>query len=203
MLRRRVTEQTRVIRDSEARFRHMAQHDELTGVPNRALLYDRMQMVLAGSARSETKIGLLMVDLDGFKEINDKLGHDAGNTVLREVANRLTCAVRNADTVARVGGDEFIILAPGLKTEIDIEQVAAKIVTIVSAPIEVGTRSVVVSASVGACTFPYGGEDIDTLLKSADVAMYKAKAQGKNRYYVFRQETCASGMREEHTGQRQ
>lgn len=198
-LQRRVEQQTRVIRDSEERLRYMAQHDALTGLPNRALLYDRMQMALERAARFETKMGLLMVDLDGFKEINDSLGHDVGDSVLREAAHRLNCAVRNADTAARIGGDEFIILLPDLKSEKDIARIAAMIVAIFSAPIEVGTRAVSISASVGACTYPSGGKNIDTLLKSADLAMYQAKGCGRNRYCIFSQETSPAEICEQHS----
>lgn len=192
MLRHRVEQQTRVIRDSEERLRRMAQHDTLTGLPNRALLYDRMQLALARAARAETRLGVLMADLDGFKEINDTLGHGVGDTVLCEVATRLSCTVRNSDTVARIGGDEFIVLLPDLKASDDLERIAAKIVAILSTPIEVGTRLVPISSSVGACTYPDGGTDIDALLQSADVAMYNAKSRGKNGYSVFQQKKAAT-----------
>jgi len=197
MLRRRVEQQTRALRDSEERLRHIALHDALTGLPNRALLYDRIKMVLARIERDETGLGLLMVDLDGFKEINDSLGHGVGDVVLRAVANRLTSAVRKSDTVARIGGDEFIILLPELKTQDEVERLAKKIVAIISAPIEAGTLLIPVSASVGACAYPEGGTEIDSLLHSVDMAMYKAKSQGKNRYCLFNREIAPVGISNE------
>jgi len=184
MLRQRVEQQTQVIRNSQEQLRHSAQHDPLTDLPNRTLLHDRMEMELARAERSESILGLLMVDLDDFKQINDQLGHGVGDEVLREVATRLVRAVRKTDTVARIGGDEFILLLTNLNHPGEIEMIAAKIVSAISMPFLTGGREIPLSGSVGACTYPDGGTDAERLLQCVDAAMYRAKAQGRSRYFV-------------------
>lgn len=186
-LRRRVEEQTRAIRLSEERLRHMSQHDSLTSLPNRSLLLDRTQMALKRIKRFEGLVGLLMIDLDGFKAVNDTLGHHAGDRVLCEVANRITAAVRQTDTVARLGGDEFVVLIPDLHFASEAETIAAKIVSILAAPVDAGSGLVKVSGSVGVCTSSNPETDSDTLFRFVDAAMYQAKRLGKNRYYVIEQ----------------
>jgi diguanylate cyclase (GGDEF)-like protein len=162
----------------------MAQHDPLTDLPNRTLFHDRMEMELARAQRSESILGLLMVDLDGFKGINDTLGHGVGDAVLREVAMRLVYAVRKTDTVARIGGDEFVLLLPDLNHPGEVEAIAAKIASAISMPVRIGNREIALSGSVGGCTYPSGGTDAERLQHCADAAMYRAKAQGRNRYFI-------------------
>lgn len=184
VLRRRVEQQTQAIRLSEERLRHLSQHDVLTGLPNRFLLNDRLSMALKRTGRFNPVLGLLMVDLDEFKEVHDSLGHHAGDLVLCEVAARLGGSVRQTDTVARLGGDEFIVLLPDLHHPVEAESVAAKIVAAISEPIDADGNQVRISVSVGVCTSPEQGGDADGLMRCVDAAMYRAKANGKNGYQV-------------------
>jgi len=186
VLRRRVHQQTQAIRVSEERLRHLSEHDVLTGLPNRFLLNDRLGISLKRADRFDSTLGLLMVDLDGFKEVNDTLGHHAGDLVLCEVAARLRRSVRETDTVARLGGDEFIVMLPDLHLAAEAESIAGKIISAISEPIEVDNTTVNISASIGICTSPDQTKDSEKLLQYADIAMYQAKAAGKNRYQVHR-----------------
>jgi len=196
MLRRRVEQQTQVIRGNEERLRHLAEHDALTDLPNRTLFYDRLNVALERVRRFKTGLAILMIDLDRFKEINDSLGHQAGDQLLCEVAARISAAVRKTDTLARIGGDEFVVLLPDLQKREDGEQIAAAIVSSLEAPFAMGTRQASVSVSVGVCTYPEGGSDPASLLQGADAAMYHAKAQGKNGYSVFNSAMASHAMRE-------
>lgn len=189
LLRRQVEEQTRAIRLSEERLRHMSQHDSLTGLPNRALLLDRMQMALKRIKRFDGFLGLLMVDLDGFKEVNDTLGHQAGDRVLCEAARRICAVVRQTDTVARLGGDEFVVLLPDLHLAREAEAVAAKIVATLVAPIYVAASRAQVTGSIGVCTSSDPEIDTEKLFHSVDAAMYQAKRMGKNCYFIFQPES--------------
>jgi diguanylate cyclase (GGDEF)-like protein len=189
-LRRRVVQQTRAIRLSEERLRHLSQHDVLTGLPNRFLLNDRLSMVLSRAGRFDTVLGVLMIDLDGFKEVNDSFGHHAGDLVLREVAARLVCCLRQTDTVARLGGDEFIVLLPDLHLAAEAESIAGKIVAAISEPIDVEGTQVQISASVGVCTSQDKCGDAEKLMHKVDAAMYVAKANGRNRFQVY----CDAGQ---------
>jgi diguanylate cyclase (GGDEF)-like protein len=192
VLRRRVEQQTEVIRKSEERLRHLSQHDALTGLPNRNLLDDRMNMALAHAARFKGILAVLMVDLDRFKEVNDSLGHQAGDEVLRQVAQRLGASVRKTDTVARIGGDEFIVLLANLRTAKEAEVLAGNIIAAASAPIHSPTLTATIAVSVGVATFPDCGTDAETLLNHADQAMYRAKAQGQNGFMMYSAEMANS-----------
>jgi diguanylate cyclase (GGDEF)-like protein len=184
-LRRRVAQQTTLLRESEERFRHMALHDALTGLATRLLLQDRLDVALASARRHGTRLAVLMVDLDGFKGINDTHGHPAGDEVLRVTASRLQDAVRKEDTVSRFGGDEFVVLLPDLSDPPAAERTAARIVESLAFPIRLADRQVPVSVSVGVCTL-YGEEELDAddLIRCADTALYRAKANGRNCYVV-------------------
>jgi diguanylate cyclase (GGDEF)-like protein len=184
-LRRRVEHQTTVIRESEERYRHLAQHDALTGLPTRVLLHDRLQSALVSAARHQTGLALLMLDLDNFKHINDSLGHHAGDQTLCTMADRICRNVRKTDTVARMGGDEFVVLLPEVHDLKEAERIAGKIVAALSVPMKIGNRTVPVTVSVGVCSAFGSGLDADELLASVDAAMYQAKAQGRNRFHVF------------------
>jgi len=192
-LRRRLEQQTHLLRESEERFRHMAQHDAVTGLATRLVLRDRLNLALETAKRRETGLGLLLLDIDNFKGINDRLGHLAGDEVLRVVARRLVETIRKSDTAARMGGDEFVVLLPDLSDPQGAERLAAKLVLALSAPVLFAGQEVPVSASVGVCTA--SGEDMDevALLANADEAMYQAKASGRNRFHVFtpRVKLCA------------
>ena len=171
-----VTEQRR----AEESIRWQAYHDPLTGLPNRALMRDRLDQMLAMSERSGERMALLFLDLNHFKQINDTLGHDAGDHVLKTVAARLTGCLRAEDTVARIGGDEFVLLLPSLQAVGDAAGIAQKIMVVLAEPILMNHHEMFVTASVGSSVFPEDGRDADTLLKKADAAMYQLKAGRQN-----------------------
>jgi len=162
----------------------LAMHDALTGLPNRRLLMDRLSLSIAHAHRNNSTMAVMYLDLDGFKEINDNLGHDAGDTLLKMVADRLTASVRQEDTVARISGDEFMI---GLWEVNDAEGVATlvtKVIHTVSQPYRIQDRDVGITTSIGVGIYPLHGEEVGTLMKSADVALYEAKRAGKNDYRI-------------------
>jgi diguanylate cyclase (GGDEF)-like protein/PAS domain S-box-containing protein len=166
---------------------HLAHHDQLTGLPNRVLLDDRMRQAIQRAKRNRHKVAVLMVDVDHFKRINDSLGHAAGDTLLDTIAKKLCTAVRQTDTVARMGGDEFVIVMPEFRDERDAERCAEAIIQKVSTPTMLGNREVNVTVSVGLCVFPDCAADADSLLKNADAALYEAKEGGRNSFHVFNQ----------------
>jgi diguanylate cyclase (GGDEF)-like protein/PAS domain S-box-containing protein len=166
---------------------HLAHHDQLTGLPNRVLLDDRMHQAIQRAKRNRHKVAVLMVDVDYFKRINDSLGHTAGDTLLDAIAKKLCSAVRQTDTVARMGGDEFVIVMPEFRDEKDAERCAEAIIQKVSTPTMLGNREVNVTVSVGLCVFPDCASDADSLLKNADAALYEAKEGGRNSFHVFNQ----------------
>ena len=157
-------------------------HDRVTGLPNRRLFRDRLVQALARAERTETPVAVLFCDLDGFKTVNDSLGHSAGDSLLATVAKRIRACVRPADTVARLGGDEFAVLLAELHEPGDSARAARRILEALEAPFELGAREVHVSASIGIAT---GTADAETLLRDADLAMYRAKGEGKGRYAIF------------------
>jgi diguanylate cyclase (GGDEF)-like protein len=185
VLRRRVAQQTQALRASEERLRYLSHHDALTGLPNRLLLNDRLALAMNRADRFRDHLGVLMIDLDEFKAVNDRYGHQTGDQLLCEMGRRLSRTVRRIDTVARIGGDEFVILICDLQSLKDAELVAAKIVEAVSLPVDIGQMHESVSVSVGVCAYPEGGRDAEELLRNADSAMYRAKMQGKNSFQVF------------------
>ncbi|MGO4469519.1 putative bifunctional diguanylate cyclase/phosphodiesterase, partial [Pseudoduganella sp. RAF53_2] len=174
-------------RQAEARVHHMAYHDSLTGLPNRALLADRLDRAMLAAQRSERGLAVMFIDLDRFKTINDSLGHMTGDQLLKEVANRLCGAVRASDTVARLGGDEFVVLLPGIRNADESSHVAQKIIDSLAAPFPLEGRMLHISPSIGICMYPDDGEDVATLMRNADAAMYHAKASGRNNYQYFTQ----------------
>jgi diguanylate cyclase (GGDEF)-like protein/PAS domain S-box-containing protein len=158
---------------------HIAHHDPLTGLPTRTLLRDRLEVAIERAKRSQDSLALLIIDLDNFKRVNDSLGHQAGDIVLCEIARRLKGYIRKSDTVARMGGDEFVVLLPDLRSNQDAEDVCRKLLTAIAWPIRIGKHEIIVTASIGVGLFP-SSEDVDTLFKNADVAMYRVKANGRN-----------------------
>jgi diguanylate cyclase (GGDEF)-like protein len=166
--------------------RHQAIHDELTGLPTRRLMEDRATQALALARRSGSTLGLLFVDLDHFKQVNDTLGHAAGDALIRAVGERLVRCVRSSDTVARHGGDELVVLLPNLPRPRDAQVAALKILRELGRPFAVAGHELSVSASVGVSTDTGGRVAYDELLHRADVAMYEAKAQGRNTFAVHR-----------------
>lgn len=163
------------------RIRHLANHDSLTRLPNRVLLQDRTEQALAQAARGGGQTALLFLDLDGFKEVNDKLGHLTGDRVLEAVAERLGRCVRESDTVARLGGDEFVVLLPVVKSVGDVQKLAEKLLMVLAEPLVFGDGEAKIGASIGVALYPRDGDDGETLLAAADEAMYQAKRQGGNR----------------------
>ena len=162
---------------TEAELRDQALHDGLTGLPNRTLLADRLSSAIAAAARQLTPLSVLLIDLDGFKRVNDESGHHAGDLVLVEVASRLAGAVRESDTAARIGGDEFVLLLPATPVAGAIET-AGTLATLIGAPILAEGKELRVGASIGIAVYPEQGRDGRSLLEAADVAMYEAKRAG-------------------------
>jgi diguanylate cyclase (GGDEF)-like protein/PAS domain S-box-containing protein len=163
----------------------MATHDLLTGLPNRGLLNDRMNMALASAERNKNEMAVMMLDLDRFKNVNDKLGHDVGDSLLKETAERLAGLLRRSDTIARLGGDEFFVLLPEIKSVDDASVIATKVVHAFRRPFVIGHHSIGITASVGVAVYPYDGTNSDTLTRNADKAMYAAKDKGKNTYELY------------------
>ncbi|MCA1598311.1 MAG: GGDEF domain-containing response regulator, partial [Chloroflexi bacterium] len=171
------------------RLNHLAHHDTLTDLPNRALLYDRLRQALAHARRHDLPLAVLFIDLDGFKDVNDTRGHDTGDVLLQETARRLKSCTREGDTVARFGGDEFAVLLPDIKEDGDAAIVARRMLDVLALPFPTGACESRVTASIGIGVYPSqggagaegdGGDGGDTIVKSADTAMYKAKEAGKN-----------------------
>lgn len=174
---------------NEQRIAYMAQHDALTGLPNRALCQERLQLSLAQARRTGQKVALLFVDLDRFKNINDSLGHHVGDGLLRSIASRLTAAVREGDTVCRLGGDEFVVILNGVGDVAEIGRIVdQRLVSLVRRPHQVDGAELHISCSVGVAVFPDDGNDIDQLMRHADVAMYQAKNSGRDNLQFFTRE---------------
>ena len=166
-------------------MQHLAYHDSLTDLPNRALLQDRVLQAISRVERSGKDLAVMFIDIDNFKNINDSLGHDVGDELLREVAKRLTISVRQHDTIARHGGDEFIVLLEELNGQRGAARVAQKILDAMRAVFVVGGTAQHISGSIGIALFPEDGSDPQTLMKNADTAMFHGKSLGKNTYQFF------------------
>ena len=170
---------------SNAELEHIAHYDGLTGLPNRALLADRIQQAIAQSKRRKQSMAIVYIDLDGFKAVNDKHGHDVGDELLRTVAQRLKIAMRASDTLARIGGDEFVAVLVDLEQPQDCETVLARLLQTAADLVTVGDAVLQVSASIGVTLYPQDEAEADHLMRHADQAMYIAKQTGKNRYHLF------------------
>ena len=198
-----VTGAVMVFRDvSDARIRglklaHRAQHDVLTDLPNRLLLNDRLDQAIALARRHGNQAAVLFLDLDRFKHINDSLGHEIGDMLLRRVGKRLVAAVRGSDTVSRHGGDEFVIVLSELDHAQNAGRHAEKIHAVLSAPYAVGQRDLRVNVSIGISIFPDDGQDAATLIKCADTAMYHAKESGRNTYQFFKPDMYARAVEQQ------
>ncbi|WP_313951996.1 diguanylate cyclase domain-containing protein [Accumulibacter sp.] len=179
---------------SEERVQHLAHHDQLTDLPNRMLLSDRLFQSLAQVRRERGTLAVMFLDLDNFKPVNDSLGHDIGDLLLKEVSLRLRgCAPRSSDTVARLGGDEFVILLAQIDKAADAVMVAGKVLATINRPFIIGPHQIDISTSIGIAVYPQHGEDVALLLKNADTAMYHAKKAGRNCYRFFRELTETAG----------
>lgn len=162
---------------------YAADHDSLTGLPNRNLLKDRARQAIARAQRKQENFALLFLDLDRFKEVNDRMGHASGDALLIDVAKRLTDCVREEDTVARLGGDEFVILLDGPTQIAQVRTVADKILNALRKPYHLSKQSINVTVSIGSSLYPGDGQSVESLLEHADTAMYRAKKQGRDRLH--------------------
>lgn len=171
-------------RQMESKMKRMAFFDPLTSLPNRNMINDRIKLALAHSDRNKQKFALLFLDMDDFKKVNDTLGHSVGDDLLKQVANRLTDLLRGEDTVARIGGDEFVVLLSGLKDSSYSTTLAERIIDALKPVFEIDEHKIHSSFSIGIAVYPDDGNDVEILYKNADEAMYRAKAQGKNTYYM-------------------
>ena len=173
-------------RDQMARqMRTMAHFDAITGLPNRNLLYDRLAQALLAARRHNDLAVVMFLDLDRFKNINDTLGHSVGDALLQQVAKRLSMVLRESDTLARIGGDEFVLVLPQVSGRSQAALVAEKLISALDAPLEVHEHALHISTSIGICVFPQDGQQAEVLLRNADTAMYQAKAAGRNTYRFF------------------
>ena len=172
-------------KDAEQEIRRMAHFDPLTGLPNRILLTDRLQQALAGSQRNHSRTGVIFMDLDHFKSVNDRLGHHAGDQLLQQVAGRVQGSVREVDTVSRIGGDEFIIVLPELRQPEDAATIARKLLSLIAGEYIVAGERFMVTSSLGVSVYPDHGRDPSLLIRLADKAMYDAKQSGRNSYRLY------------------
>ena len=178
---RDITERKR----AEERIQFMAHHDSLTHLPNRASLMERLELMLAAARREQTMVALIFIDLDHFKTVNDSLGHYAGDALLKVIATRLKSCLRDADTVSRLGGDEFLVAVPGLPDPQAVVPIVEKLLQVVSETCIIDGQSLSISPSIGISMFPRDGIDADSLIKNADAAMYLAKDNGRANYQFF------------------
>jgi diguanylate cyclase (GGDEF)-like protein/PAS domain S-box-containing protein len=172
-------------KEREERVRHLAHHDFLTDLPNRVLLSDRIARAISMAHRTASQVAILFLDLDRFKNVNDSLGHSIGDKLLQEVAHRLRACIRASDTVSRLGGDEFVLLVPDVTEPASVAVMAQKVLEAVARPYSIEGHELMSSPSIGIAVFPSDGEDVETLLRNADAAMYHAKESGRNNYQFF------------------
>ncbi len=185
-----ITERKRAAEQIES----LAYRDTLTGLPNRRLFTDRLELAVTHAKRQRQKLAVIFADLDGFKLVNDSLGHDWGDELLRHAARRIEGCVRHGDTVARLGGDEFTLILPAIEKSADAEKIAAKVLDALRPPLKLGAHEFFVTASAGVAVYPDHGEDVETLLKNADAAMYRAKEDGRDTVRVFAREMGAIAL---------
>ncbi|QBZ83972.1 putative signaling protein [Hydrogenovibrio crunogenus] len=173
------------LKEQQKQLEHIAHYDVLTQLPNRSLLADRLQQAIFTSQRHNSLLAVLFIDLDGFKKVNDQHGHDAGDELLIELSKRMKIVLREEDTLARIGGDEFVVVLVNLDAPKDCEMILRRLLASTSEPVEIEGESVSVSASIGVTFYPTDNVDTDQLMRHADQAMYQAKQSGKNRYHYF------------------
>ncbi|RQW74148.1 diguanylate cyclase [Lysinibacillus composti] len=174
-------------KELEFELKRLAFFDDLTDIPNRKMLDRQVQKALSRSKRHHHNFTLMFIDLDDFKKVNDTLGHDAGDHLLKEVVSRINCCIREEDLISRIGGDEFIVMFEETGKD-EIEQIAERIIEYVAQPYEINENNASISLSIGISMFPDDGEDKDALIKAADKAMYYAKSNGKNNYKLYTNE---------------
>jgi diguanylate cyclase (GGDEF)-like protein len=190
MWNRRLYKEIKTRKSLEVKMKHMATHDELTGLANRVLLKDRINTAISFHKRQQLQIAVLFIDLDGFKTINDSHGHDVGDELLVQVAEKLKSCVRQSDTVVRFGGDEFVLLLTGLHNKSEAAYIADKVLKLMQQPFQLSAERVYIGCSIGIAMYPDDGVTDNDLLKIADTLMYRVKANGKN-HYVFNSDTNA------------
>jgi diguanylate cyclase len=181
-------------KEAELKLARLAHYDPLTNVPNRILFRDRLQRAVERARRGQQTVALFFIDLDGFKQINDTLGHEAGDVLIRTVAERLSGCMRKSDSVARIGGDEFTVILEDIDTTADIVNVARKVIEVVSRPVSFDGQQLFVGCSIGIAVYPEGGEDGETLLKNADMAMYQAKGLRGSAYRFYTEKMNVEAM---------
>ena len=179
---------------SDLHLNYLAQYDPLTGIPNRQFFNDQLTRATARARRDGRKVTLLFLDLDAFKVVNDTLGHDAGDRLLKEVADRIRRAVRTGDIVARLGGDEFAVMLEGLSTPRDVEALASGLLEVIAQPYHIADRQLTITTSIGITMYPSDNSDTQMLLKNADIAMYQAKEYGRNNFKFFHEQMHADLM---------
>ncbi|MBL0121528.1 MAG: EAL domain-containing protein [Betaproteobacteria bacterium] len=184
-LRAKMAENNAELMKALSTIQVLANHDSLTGLPNRAMFNTNLQAAIARASRTKSSLALFFIDLDNFKQVNDTLGHPFGDSVLRETVRRFTGLVREGDTLARFGGDEFVLLVENLKDASDVHPIALKLQTVLEPRAMLEGTEVNLSSSIGVCVYPADGADASTLLANADIAMYEAKAAGRKQYCVF------------------
>lgn len=184
----RITGYQGIVRDitgkkrAEETIKEMAYHDALTGLPNRRLFFDRLTMAISHAERNQERLAIMMLDLDRFKDVNDTFGHITGDVLLKAVAERLISILRKGDTIARMGGDEFLLILPEVDKTEDSDIIARKIIEIFQEAYVLDERQISITTSIGISIYPDNGTDVDTLLRNADIAMYDAKKAGRNNY---------------------
>ena len=183
------------LKEYQAHMERLAHHDGLTGLPNRVLFETRLDQALERAGRQDLQVAVLFLDVDGFKKINDARGHAAGDDVLRTIAERLTQRLRGSDTIARIAGDEFLVVLDDIKGERAAARVAAELADLIGEPFQVEGEEVMVTASIGVALYPRDGRDVESLVGNADAAMYRAKEEGRNRYCLYTEEITISLQR--------
>ncbi len=184
-LNEKLREEIALRQQAEKDIKHMATHDALTGLPNRWLLSDRFKVEMAHAKRNRQLLGIMLLDLDHFKDVNDTLGHNTGDKLLQITGKRLTNLLRKSDTTVRMGGDEFIILLPEMTQAEDAVEAAQKILATIRKPFIISSIEIQITTSIGITLCPTDGEDLETLMKNVDIAMYHAKEQGRDNYQYF------------------
>lgn len=183
-IRKLETAKNKLIKQQDIIYKQ-AHYDHLTSLANRTLLHQKLQLLIENNLDMEKKFGVLFLDLDNFKEINDSLGHDVGDMILTHIAKTLLLGTRKTDTVARFGGDEFVILVDEIEDENSLVRIATKLIQTIQQPIKIHHHNLTVTASIGISLFPNHGMDSNQLIKSADLALYLAKAEGRNTYKIY------------------
>ncbi|MBI5748554.1 MAG: diguanylate cyclase [Nitrospinae bacterium] len=169
----------------EEKIKYQAYHDTLTGLPNRLLFYDRLSVALSNAKRGKGILAVIFLDIDGFKPVNDTFGHDAGDILLQSITKRLMNCIRQGDTVARIGGDEFTLILPQVTQKEEVDEIARRLIDTIKESYLINKHKLYITASIGISFYPDDGEDMQTLMKKADIAMYSAKEKGKNNYQFY------------------